>query len=495
VERYIYEHSLQHHAEDEPAETPEVVPYVAAWVCYLGCVAACVAYVLRAGSRMGNGDSRLWLQDCCVSLVLYYGIIAVLEVLFFGLVMPGLLKQHFEKYADPTSLARFPFETKLPGVATFFVAVWNADDLGGTRIGRYCLGEDLESTAAAPVDVEAVYRDATWRPSLGVRVAIYASSFLVALPISWQEVLFEEVFSAAPLVSKLLLLAGVDVANGGSSRGRRAVDVSTIVNLAGLVVFIVLFVAAWIGAARCLSAYGAWRAARRRDGDDGDEWDAGAPRWSEAGGENIVDLLKETAANVHRARRASRLAAAGAADLEVELGKIGDADAPDAEAPPGDSKAPDDGDGAPRRTVRFADPGEPATVRLADEPELDRPPKVRGSVAPDLGALYGSGEEAAEPCAYNPLSASHARAGSIAVSFADGFGPRASVVACAAENPLSASHARQGSIAVSFADGFGPRASVVAGAAENPLSASHARQRSLAPNLANVFARQDSDLS
>ena len=104
---------------------PSIPAYVAAWAAVLSSLSLITYFLVLYGSKLGRSASRIWLQDIAVSLVLYYGVISVLEVLFFGLVMPGLLTQHFKKYEDPTSLKRYPFQTKLPSVATFFHTLWH----------------------------------------------------------------------------------------------------------------------------------------------------------------------------------------------------------------------------------------------------------------------------------------------------------------------------------------------------------------------------------
>ena len=154
------------------------------------------------------------MQDAAVSLCLYYGVIATIEVYFFGIALPSLLDEYFTKFDDPTAVRQFPFETRLPELSTFFLAHWH-DDLRGTRIGKHCLGV-LETrndeydgappprpcvlsfapgSAPSPGSLNAlrrIYADQTWRPSPAVRLGIFLASSFVLLPPSIQEVLFEE---------------------------------------------------------------------------------------------------------------------------------------------------------------------------------------------------------------------------------------------------------------------------------------------------------------
>ncbi|KAK7235852.1 hypothetical protein SO694_00064145 [Aureococcus anophagefferens] len=89
-------------------------------------------------------------------------------------------------------IRRFPFETKLPSLSTFFVASWH-DELRHTAIGRHCLGEArLEERGAAAAPVAGAKPDEGWRPSLPTEVAIFLISFVIVLPSELQQALFEE---------------------------------------------------------------------------------------------------------------------------------------------------------------------------------------------------------------------------------------------------------------------------------------------------------------
>ena len=202
-----------------------------------------VYYVVAYGSELGNKKTSLWMQDVAVSLVLYYGLIATIEIHFFGIALPSLLEQHFAKFDDPTSLRTFPFETRLPELSTFFLAHWH-EDLHTTRIGKHCLG-----TLEAPEydgslnALNRIYHDTTWQPSPAVRLGIFFGGSFALLPPSFQEVLFEEIFTAAPIISCLLFQQDSEESIGG----RRSVNLSIAINFVG--VFVVLFVVYLIGKA------------------------------------------------------------------------------------------------------------------------------------------------------------------------------------------------------------------------------------------------------
>ncbi|KAH8054319.1 calcium ion binding protein [Aureococcus anophagefferens] len=247
AERNIYRHSITSFDEDAAVDVPTKARYVGAIAAEVVLLLYIGFYLVAYGSDMGRGRTIVWLYTVSVSLALYYAVISPLEVLFFGYALPSLLAEHFEKFEDPTSLSRYPFETKLPSVATYFLALWH-EELHETRIGRHCLGTlHEEAPDTSPEALKRILADATWRPTLQVRATIFLVSGFVTLPVSWQEVLFEEVFTFTPFCSQILTaVVGVDLTGGGSS-GRRAVDVSTIVNLVGVIVLLFISITLWQG--------------------------------------------------------------------------------------------------------------------------------------------------------------------------------------------------------------------------------------------------------
>ncbi|KAH8094985.1 endonuclease [Aureococcus anophagefferens] len=244
------------------------------------------------GARESNKRSALWMQDAAVSLCLYYGVIATIEVYFFGIALPSLLDEYFTKFDDPTAVRQFPFETRLPELSTFFLAHWH-DDLRGTRIGKHCLGV-LETrndeydgappprpcvlsfapgSAPSPGSLNAlrrIYADQTWRPSPAVRLGIFLASSFVLLPPSIQEVLFEELFTAAPVISYVLFQGHLDRFSDGASGGRRSVNVGVAINFAG--VFLLLLAVYFLMAAFKAAVDACAKRAYEEDEHDRSKW-------------------------------------------------------------------------------------------------------------------------------------------------------------------------------------------------------------------------------
>ncbi|KAH8076140.1 endonuclease [Aureococcus anophagefferens] len=273
--RAIYFRALDFRAEDDEApETPTRGAYVTGRAAYAALVAGLAYYVVAHGSELGNGRTRLWVRDLVSAFVIYYGIIAVVEVYFFAFLLPSLLEEHFTKFEDPTRVRRFPFATRLPTSATFFVAAWH-EELHGTRVGRYCLGDAVDDGVfdGSSRAMARIYADEAWRPSPAVRVSIALLGGLTVLPFSLQEVAFEEAFTVAPVVSALLF--GPLLSPGGQ-RGRRNVDFATAVNLVGTILALVLAYGLYRAAAAAIDAC----AAKRRV-DEADDYDAHS--WTDAG--------------------------------------------------------------------------------------------------------------------------------------------------------------------------------------------------------------------
>lgn len=193
VERLIYEHAVRGNVDDDEARksTPALWSYVAAWACVVASVAASALYLLSFGSSLGVRASRLWLLELLYTFLLIYGVIETLYIMGFDVLLPGLLKEHYEKFHDPTSLREYPFATPLPTISTFYLALWHGDELGGTQVGAHCLGTAAPAKKTA-ADLNGILEDASWRPSLPFRVPIYLASFFIVLPSEVQQALFEE---------------------------------------------------------------------------------------------------------------------------------------------------------------------------------------------------------------------------------------------------------------------------------------------------------------
>ena len=208
LERSIYAMGQNRVADLEAPEGVSAVAYLCAWALVVLIVALNVYYLILTGSDYGPGKTAEWINAVVTSFVLYYLVINPLQILFFTMWLPSLLKEHFSRWRDPTASAQFPFQTKLPASPTFFLAVWHPE-LHDTRIGKYCLGElehraDLEGGDLVKT-LNKVYREATWKPSVQVRFTLALLSWFLRLPEWGQEVLFEELFAFAPLFADAIL--------------------------------------------------------------------------------------------------------------------------------------------------------------------------------------------------------------------------------------------------------------------------------------------------
>lgn len=169
-------------------------------------------------------------------------------------------------------MRQFPFETRLPELSTFFLAHWH-DDLRGTRIGKHCLGvletrnDEYDGSLNA---LRRIYADQTWRPSPAVRLGIFLASSFVLLPPSIQEVLFEELFTAAPVISYVLFQGHLDRFSDGASGGRRSVNVGVAINFAG--VFLLLLAVYFLMAAFKAAVDACAKRAYEEDEHDRSTW-------------------------------------------------------------------------------------------------------------------------------------------------------------------------------------------------------------------------------
>ena len=255
--------------------------------------------------------------------IIYYGLIVVVEIHFFAFLLPKLLREHMEKFDDPTRVRRFPYATRLPRSATFFLASWH-EELQGTRIGRYCLGEAVDDDKyfdGSSHAIERIHADETWAPSPAVRISVGLLSGLAVLPATLQEVAFEEVFTFAPILSALVL---EPLQRGGDDdkHGRRNYDVAVAVNIVGIVVVLLVAYGLYRLVATVLDRACATR--RRVDADDYDR-----DSWVDAVKSTVVKrtfkgAVKRVVATV-RERKVVQGATTGEPDAPVDHASVSDA--------------------------------------------------------------------------------------------------------------------------------------------------------------------------
>ena len=60
--------------------------------------------------RLGARATEKWLISLLFTFVLFYFLIDVLYVLALSVLLPGCLKEHYERYDDPLSQSEYPFK-------------------------------------------------------------------------------------------------------------------------------------------------------------------------------------------------------------------------------------------------------------------------------------------------------------------------------------------------------------------------------------------------
>ena len=103
-----------------------------------------------------------------------------------------------------------------------------------------------------------------------MRLGIFLASSFVLLPPSIQEVLFEELFTAAPVISYVLFQGHLDRFSDGASGGRRSVNVGVAINFAG--VFLLLLAVYFLMAAFKAAVDACAKRAYEEDEHDRSKW-------------------------------------------------------------------------------------------------------------------------------------------------------------------------------------------------------------------------------
>ena len=210
-------------------------------LCVLGTY-----YVVKIASDIGSKKTGVLLRDVALSAALYYGFVLPLEIYFTRIWLVAVLEEHFRKYEDPTSLARFPYATRCPESAASYV-VMRHKELRGTRISKYLLCEEVavagdRATRGVLSEVRSIWRDSQWTPSPRTRFVLLMLSGFLVLSVLLQEIAFEELFTVAPFLSaylfQLVTRHGVPIP-ADVDASRKGGDASTVLVIVGVIAIVV----------------------------------------------------------------------------------------------------------------------------------------------------------------------------------------------------------------------------------------------------------------
>ena len=189
---------------------------------------------------MGNGKTKIWISQTAVAAVLFYVIIMPLEVIFFYVFIPQLLRDHMVKLNDPTKLKAYPYKTKLPASPVFYLCQRHPE-LQASRIAHRALQTDLGAMNDDDI-VKAlgdIYHDTTWVPRPRVRFCFFLVSFFLAVPDVVQEVIFEEIFTVTPLLTSVFFR--FSFIPGWMNSENRKGNVAEVVLMVSIIIMLLVF--------------------------------------------------------------------------------------------------------------------------------------------------------------------------------------------------------------------------------------------------------------
>jgi hypothetical protein len=194
---------------DEPDEheaAPPVRPYLAWWVATLLLVLYMGYYLLTTGSQFGLKKSKHWLISCAFSIFLYFVFMKPCVIFLFFVAVPGLLGTALERVRDPVAQKRYPFAMPLPSDPSFFLLQWHPE-LSATRAGAHVLAsaagaaDPRAGRALDAKDIKRICNDNYVKTGWTTAMAIAVGSSFFTLNEDIQELILEEFFSFAPLLS------------------------------------------------------------------------------------------------------------------------------------------------------------------------------------------------------------------------------------------------------------------------------------------------------
>mgnify|MGYP007018292712 CR=1 FL=1 len=92
--------------------------------------------------------SRTLTPQSAIATLLVYGIIMPLEIVFFYVFIPTLLKEHMDHMRNPLEMRRYPYRTALPASPVYYLCM-RRPELRATPVGDHAL---CRGKAHAPLD-------------------------------------------------------------------------------------------------------------------------------------------------------------------------------------------------------------------------------------------------------------------------------------------------------------------------------------------------------
>ena len=231
---YIYDVSLERAGveADEGGEEDEAPPlhvYLGAWFVLICLVGYQVVNLLQNATAWGRGKTLVWIKQSAIAFILFYIIVLPLEVLFFFIFIPRIMKPFIKqrearvlvsadgsaapaaaaprprrtirvargdpasvrpRYKNPMDLPTFPFKTKLPASPVYYLCQRHPE-FRDTPIGAHALGTSaLEGKSQDEVidNLKQIHRSANWKAPTHLRLTMFFMMFFMTLPEDLQMV-------------------------------------------------------------------------------------------------------------------------------------------------------------------------------------------------------------------------------------------------------------------------------------------------------------------
>ena len=211
LEQVLYHVSLDAHGvadeeeeEEEAEEEVSVAWYLVAWFALISVLVFFVCVpplgLLYVATEMGNAKTLVWIYQCFVGMMLFYWVVLPIEIAFFLLFIPKLVRHHLTQHSKDKS--SFPYRTKLPTTPVYYLCQRHPE-LTDTPVGATALGQTAldDATDDEIVDqIVSVHRDTTWTPPLHMFFLMTFMGLFMMLPGDFQAMAFEELFTVASIV-------------------------------------------------------------------------------------------------------------------------------------------------------------------------------------------------------------------------------------------------------------------------------------------------------
>jgi hypothetical protein len=89
--------------EEEEEEEVSVAWYLVAWFALISVLVFFVCVpplgLLQAATAMGNAKTLVWIWQCFVGMMLFYWVVLPIEIAFFLLFIPKLVRHHLNQHS------------------------------------------------------------------------------------------------------------------------------------------------------------------------------------------------------------------------------------------------------------------------------------------------------------------------------------------------------------------------------------------------------------